>query len=91
MYIADGPINVKRFEGEYLKMSGGTKVDDVPALDPNIVYNIQGVAYTGFTTSKYVSQTDATRGDYPMNEYGYPKRPVTNNEYFFEKGAGWYI
>ena len=91
VYIADGPINVKRFEGEYLKMSGGTKVDDVPALDPNIVYNIQGVAYTGFTTSKYVSQTDATRGDYPMNEYGYPKRPVTNNEYFFEKGAGWYI
>ena len=91
VYIADGPINVKRFEGEYLKMSGGTKVDDVPALDPNVVYNIQGVTYTGFTTSKYVSQTDATRGDYPMNEYGYPKRPVTNNEYFFEKGAGWYI
>lgn len=91
VYVADGPINVKRFEGEFLKISGGTKVDDVPALDPSVVYNIQGVTYTGFTTSTYVTQTNEVRGDYPMDDEGYPKRPIVNNDFFFEKGAGWYI
>jgi len=91
VYVADGPINVKRFEGEFLKISGGTKVDDVPSLDPTVVYNIQGVTYTGFTTSTYVTQTNELRGDYPMDEKGYPQRPIVNNDFFFEKGAGWYI
>ena len=91
VYIADGPINVERFEGEFLKISGGTKVDNVPALDPSVIYNIQGTTYTGFTTSTYVSLTNAVRGDYPMDVNGYPKRPITNNEFFFEKGSGWYI
>ena len=91
VYVADGPINVKRFEGEFLKISGGTKVDDVPALDPTVIYNIQGVTYTGFTTSTYVTQTNEVRGDYPMNDKGYPTRPIVNNDFFFEKGAGWYI
>ena len=91
VYVADGPINIKRFEGEFLKISGGTKVDSVPALDPAVTYSILGNVYTGFTTSTSVTQVDATIVDYPIDENGYPKRPVTNNDFFFEKGSGWYI
>ena len=91
VYVADGPINIKRFEGEFLKISGGTKVDSVPALDPSVTYSILGNVYTGFTTSTSVTQVDATIFDYPIDENGYPKRPVTNNDFFFEKGSGWYI
>jgi len=91
VYVADGPININRFNGEFLKISGGTKVDDIPALDPSVTYSILGNVYTGFTTSTSVTQVDAIIGDYPIDENGYPKRPITNNDYFFEKGSGWYI
>jgi len=91
VYVADGPINVERFNGEFLKISGGTKVDVIPQLDPNVTYNIRGKKYTGFTTSTSVLQIDSTRGDYPMDDNGYPKRPTVNNDFFFEKGSGWYI
>ena len=91
VYVADGPINIERFNGEFLKISGGTKVDEIPALDPTITYSIQGTVYTGFTTSTSVTQVDSTIGDYPIDDNGYPKRPTVNNDFFFEKGSGWYI
>jgi hypothetical protein len=91
VYVADGPINIERFNGEFLKISGGTKVDEIPALDPTITYSIQGTVYTGFTTSTSVTQVDSTIGDYPIDDSGYPKRPTVNNDFFFEKGSGWYI
>jgi len=91
VYVADGPINIERFNGEFLKISGGTKVDEIPALDPTITYSIQGTVYTGFTTSTSVTQVDSTIGDYPIDDDGYPKRPTVNNDFFFEKGSGWYI
>ena len=91
VYVADGPINLERFNGEFLKISGGTKVDEIPALDPTITYSIQGTVYTGFTTSTSVTQVDSTIGDYPIDDDGYPKRPTVNNDFFFEKGSGWYI
>lgn len=91
VYVADGPINVERFNGEFLKISGGTKIDEVPSLDPSVTYSLQGNVYTGFTTSSSLITVDTTRGDYPMDDNGYPKRPITNNDFFFEKGSGWYI
>jgi hypothetical protein len=91
VYVADGPINIERFNGEFLKISGGTKVDEIPTLDPTITYSIQGTVYTGFTTSTSVTQVDSTIGDYPIDDSGYPKRPTVNNDFFFEKGSGWYI
>ena len=31
-----------------------------------------------------------TREDYPIDEEGFPKAPVYNNNYYFQRGAGWY-
>jgi hypothetical protein len=91
VYVADGPINIDRFNGEFLSISGGTKVDEIPALDPSVTYNILGTTYTGFTTTTTLTPVDTVRGDYPMDDEGYPKKPLINNDFFFEKGSGWYI
>lgn len=91
VYVADGPINIDRFNGEFLSISGGTKVDEIPDLDPSVTYNILGTTYTGFTTTTTLTPVDTVRGDYPMDDEGYPKKPLINNDFFFEKGSGWYI
>lgn len=91
VYVADGPINLQRFNSEFVKISGGTKVDSVPALDPEVIYTIQGEVYTGFTTSTSVTQVNTVRSDYPVDDNGYPTRPTINNDFFFEKGSGWYM
>lgn len=91
VYVADGPINVDRFNGEFFNISGGTKVDEIPDLDPSITYSILGNIYTGFTTTTTITAVDTVRGDYPIDDEGYPKKPIINNDFFFEKGSGWYI
>ena len=90
VYVADGPINMERFNGEFLNISGGTKVEEVPVLDPSITFSIQGTPYTGFSTSTLIQSVDTVRGDYPVDENGYPIKPLTNNDFFFEKGSGWF-
>lgn len=90
IYLADGPININSFDEEFNSISGGTKVDILPTLDPNIVFNIEGVAYTGFTTESYTSFVDVVRTDYPVDNNGYPKMQPETDDFFFEKGAGWY-
>lgn len=90
VYVADGPINMDQFNGEFVKISGGTKVEDVPVLDPTVVFSIQGTTYTGFTTSTTFQNVDTVRGDYPIDDNGYPIRPIVNNDFFFEKGSGWF-
>ena len=90
VYVADGPINMERFNGEFLNISGGTKVEEVPVLDPSITFSIQGTPYTGFSTSTLIQSVDTVRGDYPVDENGYPVKPLTNNDFFFEKGSGWF-
>lgn len=91
VYVADGPINIDRFNGEFLSISGGTKVDEIPVLDPSVTYNILGDTYTGFTTTTTLTPVDTVRDDYPIDSEGYPKRPTINNDFFFERGSGWYI
>jgi len=90
IYLADGPINIIEFDEEFNSISGGTKVDILPTLDPSVVFNIQGTTYTGFTTESYTSFVDAVRTDYPLDENGYPKMQTPTEEFFFERGAGWY-
>ena len=90
VYVADGPINMERFNGEFINISGGTKVEEIPVLDPNNIFSIQGNQYTGFTTSTLLTTVDSVRGDYPVDNDGFPIRPLTNNDFFFEKGSGWF-
>jgi hypothetical protein len=90
IYLADGPINVERFNEEYATITGGTKTTETPVLDPNITFSFEGVTYTGFTTQLTLSNVDTVRNDYPIDSFGYPQSPVSSEEIFFEKGAGWY-
>jgi hypothetical protein len=90
IYLADGPINIERFNEEYATITGGTKTTETPVLDPNVTFSFEGVTYTGFTTELTITDVDVSREDYPVDNQGYPKAMVPNEEMFFEKGAGWY-
>ena len=90
IYLADGPININKFDTQFASITGGTKVEEIPVLDPNNVFSISGVTYTGFTTQTMVTSVDTVRGDYPLDDLGYPKSPTATESMFFEKGAGWY-
>ena len=90
VYLADGPINMNLFDEEYNSISGGTKIDIVPVLDPTNVFNFEGIPYTGFTTETISSFVDVVRDDYPVDNNGYPKMITESEDYYFEKGGGWY-
>jgi len=90
IYLADGPINIERFNEEYATITGGTKTTETPVLDPNTTFSFEGVTYTGFTTELTITDVDASREDYPVDNQGYPKAMASTEEMFFEKGAGWY-
>ena len=90
IYVADGPINVKLFDEEYQKISGGTISITTPTYDPTNTYFIQGVQYSAFTSDSIVEEIDVTPADYPIDALGYPLAPEPNSNYFFEKGAGWF-
>lgn len=90
IYMADGPINMNRFNQEYLTITGGTKLVETPKLDPNITFTIQGIPYSGFNTNFTILQVNTNRDDYPVDENGFPKINYENDDFFYQKGAGWY-
>ena len=61
IYLADGPINIEKFNGEYATITGGTKTTQIPVLDPSKVFGIEGVQYTGFTTQNLITAVDNSR------------------------------
>jgi hypothetical protein len=78
------------FEKQYAQISGGTYSVDLPVYDSGVTFTILSNVYTGFTSQTIVSDADATLADYPVTAEGYPK-PLPNTEnYFFQKGAGWF-
>ena len=90
IYLADGPINIERFNEEYATITGGTKTNEEPVLNPNVTFSFEGVTYTGFTTELSILNVDTVRNDYPVDDNGYPQSPTPTEEMFYEKGAGWY-
>jgi hypothetical protein len=90
IYLADQKINMNQFEERYASISGGTYVDLVPSLDPSNIYKILGVQYTGFTLTPTYESVNTTRVDYPIDNEGYPAMPEASDNFFFQKGAGWF-
>lgn len=90
VYVADGPINIEQFNDEFNSLSGGTKLDITPVLDPTNTYKIKGITYTAFTPSVDVIFVDEQRNDYPVDENGFPTKPRFTNNYFFQIGSGWF-
>ena len=90
IYLADGPLNINKFDAEFNNLSGGTYITNVPDLDPNDTYKFQGQTYSALTESVNVSSVNESRTNYPINDKGYPMAPSATTDYFFEMGSGWF-
>ena len=90
IYLADQKINMRYFDTQYAQISGGTYVQELPALDDENIYKIKGQTFTGFTTVEDYEAVSITRLQYPVDDEGYPRAPEETEEMFFQKGAGWY-
>ena len=90
IYIADERINLSQFENQYLNISGGLYVQQLPVSDPTDTFSIMGVLYSGFTLQTTISGVTTTRLDYPMDSLGYPTAAQESEGYFFQIGGGWY-
>ena len=90
IYLADGKINMGDFETKMVQISGGTAIKESVVLDPNNTFQILGVKYSGFTTSNSIDVVFNTREDYPVDSQGYPTKPIITDDFYFQKGAGWF-
>jgi hypothetical protein len=90
VYLADQRINMSEFNQQYAQISTGTLLTQIPVYDTTDVYSIQGISYTGFTTTSTNTNVLTTRTDYPVDEFGCPKMPTPTETYFFQIGGGWF-
>ena len=90
IYVADAKINIDDFKESYAKLSGGTIYVERPILDPQNTFSILGVQYTGYTIDVVVETINLGENDYGISDSGYPKSPSTTEDYFFQKGSGWF-
>jgi hypothetical protein len=90
VYLADGKINMDKFNSQFVQISGGTYVTVAPTLEIANTFNILGYKYTGFTTTTSVVDVNISREDYPIDDEGYPKAPSPTDDYFFQIGSGWF-
>lgn len=89
IYLADVPIDLRKFNNALSKLKGGFYVDSDPIFT-NKTYSIEGVLYTGFSSSNNTIVVDYDINDYPIDYLtGYPKK-VSNPNFYFQKGAGWF-
>jgi hypothetical protein len=90
VYLADQKIKLSQFNKSFANISGGTYVESTPSLDPTDVFSIFGVQYTGFTTTYTFKDVNFGANEYPIDGEGYPLSPPDTEEYFFQKGSGWF-
>ena len=90
IYVADQKINMAQFNQEFANISGGTYNQELPALDPEILFRIQGREFTGFTTTSNTQDSNITRDEYPVDDSGYPRAPEDTDDFYFQLGEGWF-
>jgi hypothetical protein len=90
VYVADQRINMSEFDQQFAEISTGVVLQQIPVLQTNNVFSIQGIQYTGFTTSSTNLTVLATRNDFPVDDFGCPKMPIPTESYFFQIGGGWF-
>jgi hypothetical protein len=90
IYVAGQRINMADFDTQYAQISGGFLVQELPALDSNLVFSIYGRQFTGFTSQTITTDADFIPSDYPVDSNGFPKAPEDTNDFYFQKGAGWF-
>ena len=90
VYLADQIIDMDSFNTQYASISGGTYVNQLPTLSPNNTFSFQGQLFTAFTSTSTYESVTVFRGEYPVDNGGYPKSPDNTETFFFQLGAGWY-
>ena len=90
VYVADQRINMVEFNQQFAEISTGNVVQQLPVLQTNNIFSIQGIQYTGFTTTSTNFTVTTTRNDYPVDVFGCPQMPVATEDFFFQIGGGWY-
>ena len=91
VYLADQKISLEEFNTQYATISGGTKYVTKPTYLTNNTFSIWGVKYSGFTTSGVIVRNNLNLSDYPIDtNTGFPQTPTYTDDYFFQKGAGWF-
>jgi hypothetical protein len=90
VYLADQRINISDFNRQYANISGGTYSKRVPTIENGNTFKIQGVTYSGFTTTSILEDVTLTSSDYPVNSDGYPSSPANNESYYYQMGSGWF-
>ena len=51
IYVADRRIDMTEFDKQFFELSLGTDIQEFPVLETTNIFSIQGVQYTGFTTT----------------------------------------
>lgn len=90
VYLVDSKINLEQFNSKFLLISGGTYIQEIPVLEPANTFKIQGKIYTGFTTQLEIQDSNVSITDYPIDSQGFPYSPIDTEDYFFQKGSGWF-
>jgi hypothetical protein len=90
IYLADQKININNFNTQYAEISGGTYVKELPTLEAGNTFKFKGEIFTGFTTETVIKDVNISRGQYPVDDEGYPSSPINTDDFFFEKGSGWF-
>ena len=92
IYLADQRVNMENFNSQFAQLSGGTFINEQPALSPGNTFSIRGQLFTAYTTSTTFQTVNIRRNDYPVDELGFPQspNPTGTNGVFFQEGAGWY-
>lgn len=90
IYVAGQKINMGEFENQYRVISFGSYVQNLPVYEQNNVFSVLGTDFTAYTSQRVVADADAVRGDYPVDDEGYPSSVQDSPSYFFQKGAGWF-
>ncbi len=90
VYLADGKFSLQRFNSLYSTVLGGTFTNSFATLDPLNTYRFNGAPYTAFTSSTVIQDVSVTINDYPLDDEGYPKVPEYSDNFYFQKGSGWF-
>ena len=79
--LADSKVNLNRFNQTWEAISGGSYTTRT------IKYSIP---FSSYTYSTGTTIHPFTLRDYPVDSEGYPTTPYITNNYFFQRGAGWF-
>jgi len=90
VYLVDNKIDPEQFNTYFAQIDGGTYIPVTPVYNPDNLFLIRGIQYTAYTSSTQVINVDTTVEDYPIDTEGYPANPTFTDDFFFQKGEGWY-